>query len=634
MCGIVSYIGLNLNKDAFQGMLDNIHHRGPDEDGFVQYGDIGLGMTRLSIIDLSGGSQPIYSSDKNFTIVYNGEIYNYKKLKLELEQLGYKFKTHSDTEVFLNLYIEYREKCLDKIEGMFSVTIYDKQKNLLFVARDRLGVRPLYYWKNGNSFVFCSEIKSLKKLPQFKSELNEKLISPYLSLRYVPGPETLLKDIFKFPPGHFAFVTHKSFKIHKYWSPYNKKKNLSISYKDAQVEFNRLFEEAVQKRLVADVPVGAFLSGGLDSSAIVLAMKKFSTSPVETFSIGFDWFGDEINDATTFAKSLGCNHHTLICSGGDFKFLPDIVWHLDEPIGDPIVLPMFLLAKEAKKNVKVVLTGEGADETLAGYFPHKVLLLAHIYKSLFPKTIRKNLFENIAKITPANFLNLLFDYPAGLGEQGKKKFVSFLNIINNSPVSTHYRHLVSLFDTEDKKLLFNNPALVNQWDDHYFTSTLDELSDQHDFLDQFLSLQYYDWLPDDILNKCDKMLMAHSIEGRVPFMDHDLVAFLNSIPWHMKISLRQNKILLRKYLEMNNSSFVAKKKKKAFYLPLDHMSNKGSLNQLINDYLSEDRIKRHNLFNYAYVEKLKINQGKGEFIFDKQLFALLMLEIWLNKFLL
>lgn len=628
MCGICGYAGFEPDKNMLQRMTDVIIHRGPDDAGMFLHDRIGLSMRRLSIIDVAKGRQPISNEDGKVTIVYNGEIYNYRSLRDDLIQKNHRFSTESDTETILHLYEEYGTECVKYLRGMFAFALYDARKEQLFLARDRLGIKPLYYWSQGDKLLFGSEIKSILECRDVNREPNMCSIDAYLTLRFVPGPETMFIGINKMPAGHWLLWKEGRTYIKCYWTP----QIYSGPYKSDDYYheyFAELFAESVRIRLMSEVPLGAYLSGGVDSSAIVATMSRITEQPVKTFTVGFDWKGDELPVARDIARKLGCEHYEIICNSKDFELLPKIIWNLDEPIGDAIIMPMYLLSRLAHEHVTVVLSGEGADETMAGYFFHKAMIWAKWYSKLLPRTAREKIIEPIVKHTPPFLLNLAFDYPGSLGNRGHQKLLDYLSLVGEKNLRSEYHFLLSLFDYRDKNEIYNKSLQP-------FLS-YDRLSDKSNdfnmglhFFDEVLLLQYAQWLPDNILMKQDKLSMAHSIETRVPFLDHHLVEFLLQVPQHLKLSGAMNKIILRNHLEKLLLVGISQRKKKAFYIPIEKYFSEDPLRGMINDCLSERSVKRRGYFKWEAVSKLRKSIGDANkgFLFSKQVFSLIALELW------
>jgi asparagine synthase (glutamine-hydrolysing) len=629
VCGICGYAGFDGDEQLLTRMTDAIEHRGPDDSGFFLDHRLGLGMHRLSIIDVAGGSQPILNEDKTAVIVFNGEIYNYENLARELKRKGHRFRSNSDTEVVLHLYEEYGTGCVDYLRGMFAFAIYDIPHRKLFIARDRLGIKPLYYWVDKGKLVFASEIKSILECDDVPREPFMPAVDAYLTLRYVPGPETMFAGIYKVPAGHFMLHRDDRLRLECYWrlKPQTGQYQSDDYYHE---KFADLFEESVAMRMMSEVPLGAYLSGGIDSAAIVAAMSRHSERPVQTFTVGFDWPGDELTRAGKVAGYLGCDHHEILCRMDDFELLPKIIWHLDEPVGDAIIVPMYQLSLLARQHVKVVLTGDGADETLAGYFPHRVMSWAGRYAQIAPRIIHDALIKPLMRCLPRQLLNLAFDYPAGLGRRGKRKLLDYLELVGKNQQSEEYHFLISLFDKRDKSYFYAEDMhrYLNAWN----PDDPNPISGDIPYLDRLLLLQYVHWLPDDILMKQDKMTMANSVESRVPFLDHKLVEFLSACPPHLKLKGMANKLLLRNYVSKLMPAETAGQRKRPFYIPVQQYFS-GPLGNLVKSCLSEERVKRRGYFKWESITALHQLAEKGDFIYGKQLFALVVLEIWHRIFI-
>lgn len=629
MCGICGYAGFAREKLNLPYMTDALEHRGPDDRGVLVSDTVGIGMRRLSIIDVAGGQQPIYNEDKSLAIVFNGEIYNYRTLVDELQQRGHNFRTRSDTEAILHLYEEYGPACVTRLRGMFTFAICDVQQQRLFLARDWFGIKPLYYWIAAGQLIFGSEIKAILASNHIHRVPNLRIIDAYLSLRYAPGPETLFQGIYKLPAAHWLTWENGQVHMEQYWSPqpYYGPYQPDEAYHE---QFAALFTEATRMRLMSEVPLGAFLSGGIDSSAIVATMSQLVDQPIKTFSVGFDWSGDELPAAQQVAQQLNCDHHEIICRPEDMGLLPRIIWQLDEPIGDPIVVPMYLLSQLARQHVTVVLSGEGADENLAGYFPHKVMYWARQYARWTPHLVQNWMVQPVVRHMPPSLLNVAFDYPAQLGKRGRTKLVDYLSLVGQNRPRQEYHFLISLFDERDKADLYTPmlQAVLNQW------QVSNPASNGGPYLEQILGLQYDHWLQDDILMKQDKMTMAHSIEGRVPFLDHILVEFLMQTPPHLKLRGLTNKAILRQHLShLMPTNTAARASKKPFYVPLDQYFSAGPLSELVETCLSESSVRRRGYFQWERVRALKASMGERDFLYAKQVLGLLALELWHRIFI-
>jgi asparagine synthase (glutamine-hydrolysing) len=502
---------------------------------------------------------------------------------------------------------------------------------VVFIARDRLGVKPLYYWTSGKILVFASEIKAILEYGEVPREPNLEAIDAYLSFRYVPGPQTMFAGIRKLPAAHTLEWRAGDVRVQRYWTPFIEQPAIRKD-QEYQERFDELLQESVRLRLISDVPLGAFLSGGVDSSALVATMARTSSTPVKTFSVGFDWPGDELPLARDLAGQLACEHHEVICRPSDMSLLPQIVWALDEPVGDPIVLPMYLVARLARQHVTVALSGEGADETLAGYFMHRALTSAHRFTRVVPRPVREWVVHPLLSSTPPALLDRAFDYPGRLGERGKQKLLDFLAMLSDATDEERYHFLISLFDTRDKSLLYGPRLPVRATS---IDQTMNRQATVATGLEAILRLQFGHWLQDDILTKLDKMTMVNSLEGRVPYLDHKLVEFLVSVPAHLKLRKGENKVLLRDYVARSvpTGTAVARRPKKAFYVPLEQYISADPLSEMLDICLSEESVRKRGYFHWRRVRALREAVAEPGFVYGKQVFALLMLELWHRIFI-
>ena len=626
MCGICGYAGLEGGEGQLRRMMDAMTHRGPDEAGHYGRRDIGLGFRRLSIIDVESGQQPIWNEDKTVALIFNGEIYNYRDLTRTLIARGHKFATRSDSETIVHLYEEYGIDALNHLRGMFAIAIWDSRSEELYLARDRVGIKPLYYWNLDGRLVFGSEVKSILACKDVPREPNAAAIDAFLTYRFSPGPETLFKDIVKLPAGHWLRWCGGALTTKRYWSlPQKIDERKPDSF--YQEKFEAILTESVKMRLMSEVPLGAYLSGGLDSSAIVALMAQESTAPVKTFSVGFGWKGDELDDAAATAKMLGCDHEEVVCRPEDMALLPEIVGYSDEPPGDAIALPTFLLSRQASKKVRVVMTGEGADETLAGYMFHKVLMMGTRYKMLMPRLLHFLVVTPLVGVTPTALLNLFFDYPSYLGDKGRDKIVQYLGTSFHGQIEESYRSLISLFDPKDKRALYSDSFASSLR--AASVKTRDELCD----FDRMIATQFDDWLPDNVLFRQDKLSMANSLEARVPFLDHELIEFLWQVPPHLKLRGGRNKVLLRNYMGKQLSQAVARRRKKPFFIPMEEFFGHRAFRDLVDQTLNTHQIKNRGYFNTDYVANLCERLDRREFLAIKQAFALITLELWHQIFI-
>ncbi len=622
MCGICGYTGIQ-EDGLLESMTESLRHRGPDSAGYFAREDVGLGHRRLSIIDVAGGAQPIENEDGSLVLVYNGEVYNYQPLREELLARGHQFRTQSDSEVILHLYEELGPACLDRLAGMFALAIYEKRTGRLFLARDRLGIKPLYYASLGGRFLFASEIKALLRYRGFQPTVNPRAIHDYLALRYVPGSRGLFEEVEKLPAGHYAIVQKGAVTVKPYWQPELYCGPFEGSEEEYLEGFAERFERSIRRRMISEVPLGAYLSGGVDSSTIVAAMSRLVSKPVRTFSVGFDFQHDESAAAAAVAKALSCEHTAVDSRVSDVELLPEIVYHLDEPVGDPIILPMYLLAREAKKSVTVVLTGEGADEILGGYLFHKALLTSRRVTRVVPRPLLRALLA----ATPARVLNLAFQYPARLGRRGKLKVLDWLGLREPRQLARSYRHLISLFDERDTADLYTDDFRARLAESP--ESPEDDGADSGaPYLNRVLHLQFSHWLPDLILTKQDKLTMAHGIEGRVPFLDHELVEFALRLPPALKVRGSQDKYLLRRYARRILPPEVTSRRKMPFYFPMETCFAHPAFQGLMHDTLSDDSIRSRGVMRPEAVARLRQAMARGEFVYVKQVFSLMVLELW------
>ncbi len=609
MCGIVGIVGnLNNREEILVKMNNLITHRGPDDEGFFYSENVALAMRRLSIIDLKNGKQPITSTDDNYTIVFNGEIYNYQALRKELEADGFGFQTDTDTEVILNLYAKEKELMLGKLRGMFAFAIFDRKENSLFVARDYFGIKPLYYLEqNGGILAFGSEIKSLLLHPQYQKEINDEAVYEYLFFQYNPLPETFFKNIFKLSPGHFLKIDLNAgvFEEKKYWEFKFASEEMEIE--KAKKTLENILVDSVSAHMIADVPVGTFLSGGIDSgiiTAFASEVKKKSGEKLSTFTIGFKE-ANEWDEARQISEHIKSDHQEILLDWKEyFKILPKIVWYFDEPVADPSAVNIFFLAREARKKVKVVLSGEGADELFGGY---------NIYLEPFN---RKKL-----QVIPVYL---------------RKAILFILNIVSPSLRGVNYLKR-SLLATEDWYIgnasIFKQKEVSQIWqgkemrkinfDDYYGKVKNFSASDKMQYID------INTWLVGDILAKADKMTMANSLELRVPFLDIEVSNFASKLKDDLKWHKGETKYLLREAMRDIIPEMTRTRKKLGFPTPVEWMikDHFSEIQKIIfeNSYLKEN-------FNLDYLKQTIFDPEKPIKINARKIYALLLLAIWHNEF--
>ena len=627
MCGIC---GFNWdNKILLNKILNEIKHRGPDDKGTFIDKNLSLGHRRLSIIDLSKqGKQPLSNEDNTLWITFNGEIYNFKELKKELEKKGHIFKSNTDTEVIVHLYEEEGINCITKLNGMFAFAIYDSKNQILFLARDRAGIKPLYYFANSiGKFIFCSEIKGILQDTSIRREVNLNGVSSFLTFRANILEETCFKGIRKLLPGHFLIYDLKRKKVIKkqiYWDVPKKEEEKSESFFLNKI--NSLLKDSIKIRLMSDVPFGAYLSGGVDSGSIVSIMKDYTDKPVETFSVGFDQSDyNELEESRFLADKLETNHHELVINGNSIKYLPSIVHHLDEPMADPTSLPIYLLSQYTKKYCTVILTGEGADELFAGYPQYKFMNIHKRFTSLLPKILKETIF-NTVKNLPKSYLNNLFKFSSELGEKGLERFHNF---ILSKEISNQYLEQISIFNTLEKRelllektFLLNNQEIQNK---EYLESPLK--------LNNLLRFDFKGNMVDDLLMKLDKNTMAFAIEGRVPFLDYRLVEFAYKMLFNLKLKFfHKDKYIFRKAIKNKLPNETRTRKKKHFFVPINHWFN----NELINvkeELLSKRFIEKQKIFDYNYIHKINNNFNKSKLFYSRQLWSLINFQIWYKQYI-
>ena len=515
MCGIA---GFNWNdRNLLARMMESIQHRGPDESGVYINDHVSLGHQRLKIIDLESGRQPIYNEDETVVVIFNGEIYNHNSLRVDLEKKGHQFYTNTDTEVIVHAYEEYGVECVHQFNGMFAIALYDSNNKMLFLARDRIGVKPLYYCFEQGKLIFASEIKAILQDHTIYREINSEAFREYFTFRYVPSALTLFKGIKKIQPGHILILKNGVLEVKQYWDIFENKTNFSEG-DFTQDLYNRL-SDAVQSRLVSDVPLGVYLSGGLDSASIVALMSK-KMNNIKTFSVGFEAAKDsELPYAKMISEQFSTDHHEFIVEDRHLSLLPKMVWHLDEPIGDPAILPTLVISEKAKKYVTVILAGEGGDEVFAGYDNQRVMMQVRRFDPRIK--ILKDLTYHVKKLLPVD-----------------SNYYRLLNIVSAYTPEQQYFVLNSLFNSEEFKKL--GMDATEQDISAYFPRK------QMEILNSFQYYGFKTWLPHDFCMKADKMTMAYGIEERAPFLDYQLVNFGFSLPREFKINHGSGKHLLKK----------------------------------------------------------------------------------------
>lgn len=633
MCGICGMISYSKNRVISETLIGNmcskVFHRGPDEEGvFVKndiYPSVGLGHRRLKIIDLSeSASQPMSNEDGTILVVFNGEIYNFQELRLSLKGKGHKFKSQSDTEVIIHLYEEEGPDCVKRLRGMFAFAIWDSNSKLLLLARDRLGKKPLLYsYKNG-IFIFASEFMSLIAGGNISKEINLFAIKDYLTFGYISAPVSIYKDIRKLLPGHILLLKDREIKIQRYWY-LNYYPKADISFSDAKDKAVHLLEEAVKIRLNSDVPLGAFLSGGLDSSTIVALMHKYMPSgKVKTFSIGFDDKNfDELRYARIVAERLNTEHHEFIVKPDALGILPELVEHYGEPYADSSCVPTYYVANRTRQYVTVALNGDGGDELFAGYERYRAVYLSRWYNSV-PYFIRKNIIEAAVNLIPYK-------------PHTKNKIFRLRRFFKSSglPIPDRYLRWVAFCDSDFQDKLYSKEFMrtlaggVSQ--ESIFLPFFNNGND-YELIDRLLSLDTNTYLPNDLLVKVDIAAMANSLEARSPFLDHCLVEFVASLKADYKMKWLIKKYLLKKIAKDFIPRSIIHRKKMGFGVPIGRWF-RNELKGFLKETLLSSRSLKRGYFNPEFINAVVKQHTQGKSDHSPQLWALLMLELWHNRFI-
>ncbi len=608
MCGIAGFSWAD--KKLIAKMTSALAHRGPDDSGLYVDRYISLGHRRLSIIDTSiNGHQPMYNETKNIVVIFNGEIWNYKELKVILEKSGHHFSSSSDTEVIVHGYEEYGEEITKRLDGMFAFAIWDIRKRKLILARDRIGKKPLYYYLDERKLVFASEIKAILVDASIKRSVNMQCLSDYLTLRYSPNEETIFEHIKKVEPGTFLIYQNGRINKKKYW----KLPSFTHRFDPDILKTDKLIENSIKKRLISDVPLGVFLSGGLDSSTLVAYMSRIKKN-IKTFSVGFGDSTDETFYSRIVAEKFDTEHTEIKLDSDILAYLPSVVWHLDEPLADPAALPTYLLCKEVSKKVKVVLSGEGGDEVFGGYHTFNSIENLNKIKKSVPGFIRRSLISPVfSAVSP------FFGYPTKQKLALASEVLSELEDINKSYIKLFYFP----FDYSTKKNLFSDSFFLNKIslatpiEDNFLKSTDLRTS----------TLQYYfsEWLPNDLLMKADKIGMSHGLEIRTPYLDAELIDYFSGLDNKYK----HNRLLFRETINSLLPKEILKKKKQGFVLPLSSWFEKKDILDRIMPHLID--LEKRGIFNKECYEEIINNPS--EFRNDHRIWLFLNLEIWYKLYL-
>ncbi len=611
-----------INERILRAMRDSVTHRGPDDEGIFIDGNIGFGHRRLSIVDVAHGHQPMFNADKSCVIIYNGEVYNHADHRAELIEKGCKFETHCDTETILHLYEEYGEQCVEHLRGMFAFAVWDKRKNELFIARDRLGVKPLYYVHDaeGNLF-FGSEIKTLLEAGATKAEINFNALPDQLANHGTSHDETLFKNVKRLLPGHTLSWKDGKIKTEKYWDVNFEPKHAETSDEDFINEWRELFKESVRLRLMADVPLGMFLSGGIDSSAICAVMAQMVDEPIKTFSVGFkEREANEFEYARIVSRKFKTDHHEITITPRQFfDELPNLIWHEDEPLGFIASVPLYFVSRLAQQHVKVVLTGEGSDEILAGYGRYartlQLLQYGEKYESFTPSFVRSAVKTGVATLP---------------GSLNKKLTRTFLT--RNSDIENLFFDNFAIFTKahQEKLLSDETKAKIAEKNPYHFQNDFIEKTDAKNLLDKLLYADTKTYLH-ELLMKQDQMSMAASIESRVPFLDHKLVEFTAKMPTKMKLRGRETKWILREAMKDVLPEEILTRPKMGFPVPVGNWF-RNEFRHIVEENVLSERALNRGIFNADFVRQI-VNEHNAGANYDERLWFLVNFEMWQRRFI-
>ncbi len=626
MCGIAGFVNAAASEEQQQSWIDSmaaaLSHRGPDGGGVWIDGTVALGHRRLSVIDLEGGAQPMLDWDERAVIVFNGEIYNFAEVRERLETKGFRFRTHSDTEVLLDAYLDAGPACLSLLEGMFAFAIWDRKARTLFAARDRMGKKPFYYTLQNGVFAFASELSAFCRLPFLKLETRRESISRFLAYQYIPTPESIYDGIFKLRPGHHLIFSEGRMRTTRYWDIPLPDMEHKLSTDECCERLRYLAARAVRRRLVSDVPLGVFLSGGIDSSVIVALMsEQVLPWEIKTFSIGFKESSyDESPYARLVARRFGTDHHEQILSAIQaVDLLPSIISRQDEPMADPSVVPTYLLSQVTRRTVTVALGGDGGDELFAGYEHFPGFMLAEYYKRL-PRLLRDRFIEPVSQLLPMS-----------------TGYVSLRNVVEKflsgiaAPKWLRTQIWLGAFSPEVQQSIWDDPPYTVPDLDGLYGETR-ALFESYSARDPIGGLFYFfarQYLLDDILVKVDRCSMMHSLEVRAPFLDTDLVEFVSRLPYRLKIRNGRRKYLLKRAFSGILPRRIVHRPKRGFLIPTA-LWLQGPLRPLVEEHLGENWLKRQGLFKPAAVRRLLEEHSSGRADRRNEIWTLLNLQLWLH----
>ena len=635
MCGISGFVDYQAKNGQaeLKIMTDTLVHRGPDSSGyyFNQASDfsIGLGHRRLQVIDLSpAANQPMQFLDGQYWIVFNGEIYNFAEIKDQLRALGHQFKTQSDTEVILHAYHEWGSRAIQYFIGMFAFVIYDSLNEKIFCCRDRAGVKPLFYYWKDDLFLFGSELKALMANPFFRKEIEINAVGSFMQFGYVPAPHCIFKNTFKLKPGHFLLLDLKTKKVETemYWNVYNyyNQEKIKISIQDAVLETEKILEKAFNYRMVADVPVGVFLSGGIDSSCLVALLQKDRTQKIKTYTIGFeDKKLDEAQFAKQIAQVLGTEHHEYYCTEKDaLDVIPSLSYYYDEPFADSSAIPTILVSKMARESVTVALSADAGDEIFGGYERYDWMVKYYNKLNAIPANVRKNAAALLRSV-PIDRLPILKN-----DNIFKKKYDKLTAILQDSSPQNIFLGMTVNFNDRERRDLFNGKLDII-FSDHFSQ----ELKTQHfDPLTYAMAKDYQTYMVDDILQKVDRATMSVSLEGREPYLDQHVIEWVASLPADFKIYNGQHKYILRQIVYKYIPEKIINRPKMGFAVPLNNWLA-GVLKPVVDRYLDDTFIRKQNIFNSEYISQIKRSYYTVKKEYDYKIWYLLMFQMWYDRWM-
>ena len=625
MCGICGKLMLDPRDHVPQSLLkemaDAIRHRGPDDEGFYTSGQIGLGFRRLSIIDLCSGHQPLSNENDTVWIVFNGEIYNYQTLREELIAKGHRFKTKSDTEVIVHLYEEYGAECVQKLRGMFAFAIWDDAAKTLFIARDRVGIKPLYYYVGRGFISFGSEIKAILADPAVEREVDPAIVDRFLTYFYVPGGRTLLHNLFKLEPGHVLAVSDGKYRTWRYWDLEFSGEENHCSSGDLEQQLIEVLDEAVQLHMISDVPIGFLLSGGVDSTAMLSLAARKTDKPISTYTIGFssESVVDERPFARLAAKRFGARHYEISISPDEFAgFMPEYVWYMEEPICQPPAVALYYVSKLASQHVKVLISGEGSDEAFAGYENYRNIFWFETIKSVLGP-LRGPIGQSMSLLGKMVHSRVLAKYGPRMGAEFEQYYLSR----TSSPFN--------VFNRESANLYSDDMALsVNKDDSISVTREYLSRAGAYGWLDKMLYVDTNTWLPDNLLIKADKMTMANSVELRVPFLDHKVLEFAARLPRNQKVRGLRMKYLAKRALRGYVPDEILARQKAGFPVPYEDWL-RNSLGRWVAEILLDSKTLSRAYFKRSSIEEL-IRRNANDPEYSKEIFSLVVLELWHRTF--